>query len=170
MRYALIFLCLPWPLVAAPSAKSILACLGQEELKIHRSGTEGPVYQLNRAFVDMFSKAKTPLISSVAVQEICRSKDFSPSVSLLRYLLLRGDRRVPRIFFDYLSGLQGLAPAASCLPQKLPHFSYLSERYRHLGPSAILKGEDERIRELFDGLKNLDAIFKKCRQKAPPKG
>lgn len=169
----------------------LMACLGQEELKIHRSKTVGPIYFLNQLFINELATIYGLTLKKDVLDEVCQSKEFSPSVHLLKILLLKGRDafdippdanlggvealaassltsfldRIPHVFFTYLSKLQALAPKAKCLEKEIPEISYFMERYKYLedalGTKKLIE-EPSKVIAIFNKLKRLDAINKKC--------
>ncbi len=171
----------------------LMACLGQEELKIHRTKTVGPAYFLNQLFINELATIYGLTLKKNALEEVCQTKDFSPSVNLLKILLLRGKEafdipegaklggvdalaasslesfleRMPHVFFTYLSQLQALAPQAKCLSREIPEIAYFMERYKYLedavGPQKLIQ-ERTKVLSIFAKLKRFDAILKKCQK------
>ncbi|MBL6988569.1 MAG: hypothetical protein ISR65_02255 [Bacteriovoracaceae bacterium] len=171
------------------SGDPLLRCLGREELTIHQKKMTGPLIYLNRFFINEFSRTDNVKISSKFLKKICETNsDFSPSVNLLRYLLLYGTKiftkksrglnhrslasvddisdQIPFIFFNYLSKLQLLAPTASCLSKNIPEFRYFLERFKYLEtdiPPSELIADKKRINKIFESLKKFDSIIEKCK-------
>lgn len=179
----------------AQGVNPLMACLGQEELKIHRSKTTGPIYFLNQLFINELATIYGLSLKPEVLDEVCQKSLFSPSVNLLRILLLDGRNafdippasslggvealaasslesfleRIPHVFFSYLSKLQALAPSAPCLERKIPEISYFIERYKYLedvtGPKKLIE-EKSKVNSIFKKLLRFDAIIKKCRKEA----
>ena len=163
-------------------------------MRIHRSKTVGPVYFLNQHFVNELATIYGLTLKKDVLDEVCQSREFSPSVYLLKILLLRGRdafdippaanlggvealaassltsflERIPHVFFTYLSKLQALAPRAKCLEKEIPELSYFMERYKYLedaiGTKKLIE-EPAKVNSIFIKLKRFDAIIKKCRPK-----
>ena len=72
------------------SGGQLLACLGQEEGRIHQGKITGPVYELNQLFVNELAMIKIPLVRSKYIKQICSAQDFSPAVTFLKLLLIKG--------------------------------------------------------------------------------
>lgn len=176
---------------ASGEVNPLMTCLGQEELKIHKTKTVGPAYFLNQLFINELATIYGLSLKKDTLDEVCQTKDFSPSVNLLKVLLLKGKDafdippsaylggvealaasslesfldRTPHVFFTYLSKLQALAPKAACLSQEIPEISYFMERYKYLedtvGTEKLIR-EESKINSIFKKLKRFDAILKKC--------
>lgn len=175
----------------AEGANPLMVCLGQEELKIHRSKTTGPVYYLNQLFISEFATIMGIKLKKPILDKVCQSKSFSPSVMLLRTLLLEGKdsfaisndpnivgvdalaigslesflETVPAVFINYLSHLQALTKTSGCLPKEIPEIAYFLERTKWLediiGPNEVLN-EEAKIKNIFRKLEGLDQILAKC--------
>ena len=184
---------LPAAKTSAQEVNPLMACLGQEELKIHRSKTTGPIYFLNQLFINELATIYGLSLKQSVLDEVCQKGLFSPSVNLLRILLLDGRRafdippasnlggvealaasslesfldRIPHVFFSYLSKLQALAPAAPCLEKEIPEISYFINRYKYLedvtGPKKLIE-EKGTVNSIFKKLIRFDNIIKKCRK------
>lgn len=185
---------LTFPILTASSKpNALLVCLGQEELKLHKSKTVGPIYTLNQLFINFLSSSPDLHVKDKQLKGICEGKDFSPSVNLLRAILLHDKElynfptrevkirklqegaietlkeRMPHIFFSYLGGLQALAPTHDCLNKNIRNLDYFMVRFRylegHFSAKEIMK-DKKRITEMFEDLKTLDFIMDKCKQEA----
>ena len=170
----------------------VLVCLGQEELILHKKKETGPVYKLNQYLIGELAAANHITIKDRFVDAICNSKDFSPSVNLLRYILIEGKNLyhfegdvfqramevstiesfvdgIPEVFFTYLSSLQALTSHPDCLSRHIRNLDYFQTRYRYLGEElsiSIFEKDKDKIRVIFEDLKKLDSIFKKCNELA----
>lgn len=189
-----------WLLSIAPfylvNAKSLLECLGKEELRIHKAKSDGPAYRLNQLFVNELSGFSKIALRKEYVPRVCESSTFSPSVSFLREVLLSGTKifdlsksssntniysyklariksfkeRVPLIFFNYLSSLGALAPHAFCLSNHVPNLSYFMDQYKYLEAEYTadrLMNDKGKLEELFNALEHLDGIIKTCKKEKP---
>lgn len=167
----------------------ILKCLGQEELIIHKKKSEGPIYSLNKIFINELSSANL-VVTDRFLKKICHSKDFAPSVELLYNLLIYGtsifkknpahetinyqissiariNDNISTIFFNYISSLQQLAPTPKCLEKYIPPLDKLMKRFKVLEgdfSSRSLLSDKKQIKEIFKKLKNLDQIIMKCQK------
>lgn len=173
----------------------LMTCLGQEELKIHRTKTTGPIYFLNQLFINELATIYGVTLKESVLNDVCQKSLFSPSVNLLRILLLDGRKafdipptaqlggvealassslesfldEIPHVFFSYLSKLQALAPSAPCLEKEVPEISYFIGRYKYLedavGPKKLIE-EKDKINLIFKKLIKFDAIIKKCQKES----
>jgi len=178
---------------ASGKISNTIKCLAQEELIIHKAKTTGPVYHLNQRLINYFSTISAIDIKASYYPEMCNHPSFSPSVSLLRLLLLKGRiifkfpkfreedvakkavmddsingliNESPHIFFKFLAKLQGLTGRADCLGSKIPHLNYFLDRFKYLEedyPISRLIEEKEKINEIFNSLKGFDRILSNCK-------
>lgn len=173
------------------SPKTLLHCLGQEELQIHRSKTDGPLTELNKTLVnEIVSIGNLELKPQMLAQVCSDGATLSPSLKFLRVALINGegifehskDQRdpleglkdasikgfmdnLPHIFFKYLSALQGLSSYPQCLFTQLPELKFFLERFHYLEedfPVAKLLEDKAKIERIFKGLERLDAIYEEC--------
>jgi hypothetical protein len=171
-------------------ANELMSCLGQEELKIHRSKSTGPAYFLNQLFINELSALYGVNLTPKSLKIVCNSSDFSPSVTLLKLLLLKGESafvrpkgtggvealktsslsgfvdRIPHVFFQYLSKLQALAPIP-CLDLHIPEVSFFIERFKYLEgeiDSKQLMRQSRKIESTFRKLRNLGNYIKSCEE------
>ena len=156
----------------------LLACLGREELSIHRSRDGGPVYHLNRFWVNRMALGSKPILRGAYQGKICGPKVPSPSVALLERLLLEGDRifsgsmdSVPsdkealEAFFAFLLKIQERAPDHLCLEKNLPHYSHFIHRHKYLEEEGLtLLMEKDKLDAMFRVLERPDALLAKCRK------
>lgn len=167
----------------------LLICLGNEEERLHLSKIAGPIYRLNQLFINEFAGANDIKLKQKYLKSTCASKKFSPSVLLLRLILIKGidifelgeldmhqkgmaedlSERGAHIFFNYLGGLQGMTAHPHCLNKKIPEIKKFSDRFQYLEPNLsekdILKDNSE-IDKIFNKLKNFDAILLECEKEA----
>ena len=163
----------------------LIICLGNEEERLHLSKTTGPVYHLNQLFINEFAGANDIRLKSQYLKKTCASKSFSPSVLLLRLIMLKGAdifelgdldlhqkgmaeelaERSAHIFFNYLAGLQGMTADPQCLNKKIPEIKEFSERFQYLesdrSEHQILK-DNKKINIIFNKLKKFDTIVREC--------
>lgn len=187
------FLIMTAKIMAAPSR--ILKCLAQEELQLHKSKNTGPVYNLNQTLINQIATIPDLIVSDDKIEVICHHKDFGPSLSLIRLMLLEGRKifsikkeavghglaigqlgtfveQSPHIMFNYLSEVQALMPTAHCLTDEVPAVQFFYDRYKYL--ESDLKGEQlikdkERLNDIFINLNHLDKIIKRCKAKKEAK-
>ena len=162
----------------------LLVCLGQEELGIHRSRESGPIYYLNQFFINRFASGKKVILSGEYQKRICGKGVASPSVALLKYLLVVGnrifvnsskvtltEREAFRAFFVFLLKIQKIAPHHRCLEKHLPHYSYFTHRYKYLEVMGVkLLKEKDKLMDMFRVLERLDVLLEKCRSNDVKRG
>lgn len=172
-------------------ADKVLKCLGREELQLHRKRDIGPRYVLNQVFLNKLSSNSIAIKKKYADQ-ICNAKSGRPSLIMLKILLLKQrdlfDIKVSKdridglenfkisqadefvaqaadVFFEYISGVQSMAPTADCLERTIPKMKGLFKRYRYLEEEVaavdLLKDKQE-ILDIFKGLENIDNLFSIC--------
>ena len=162
-----------------------MSCLGREELGIHRIRDGGPVYHLNQFFVNKLVYGKKIFLRGEYQKQICGRRKSSPSIALLKHLLLVGDRifvnpawvesllkESPKAFFVFLLKIQEMAPDHQCLEQHLPHYAHFIQRHKHLEEEGMdfLK-EKNKLREIFKVLERPRLLLSKChRPKLKGKG
>lgn len=171
----------------------LMACLGAEELALHRAKSTGPAYFLNQHFIKELSTLYGLNLKKDVLKKICQSGAYSPSVNLLKELLLTGKKafalpkdpslseddalptnslgsfldHLPSVFYTYLSKLQALTPKAGCLEKEIPEIAYFMERSKYLEDimgSKTLSEEPQKIKNIFNKLKGFDQIIKKCQK------
>ena len=168
----------------------LLYCLAQEEEKIHRGKVSGPIVALNKELLSDFTAVEHLLLRPKFYRQICHPQaPFSPSLGLVKLILTNRDgifistskdssyrrvqadfiRRLPsrigRLFMDYLSGLQGLAPKANCLEEHIPPLGKIYRKYQiieqDVGIRQLLAASD--VNKIFRQLKRLEQIIQACR-------
>jgi hypothetical protein len=173
-----------WAVSPTPNTygeNKLLKCLASEELLLYQNNSTGPLYKLNQFFIDELSAVDEFSPKASFLPSICRSKEYSPSVSLLRLMLLEGQNifdtgtydgrtqnyyiqlslikslvdRAPAIFFDYILNLQAKSPLAGCLNQRIPELAKFTERYKNL--------ESEKLPHELVDKKEIEAIFNKLK-------
>lgn len=167
----------------------LIKCLGLEELHLHKNKHTGPDYKLNQKLINLIAEANDIKVKQSDLKEICHHKSFTPSVSLLKSLTLKGGKifklnkenfsqflrqrsvvmkiedEIPRIFFKYLSNIQSFMSKPNCLEKEVPNIKYFLQRVKYLESTftakEILK-EKDRVDQIFTKLQNMDALIKKC--------
>lgn len=174
---------------AAPNM--LLQCLAKEEERLHKKETQNALFRLNQEFVNELASSNDITVKKNYVDQICQSSSFSPSVALLRLLLIKEhelydlslsgveanmrpfkmgyinefQKQVPRIFIQYLSGLQSELASADCLEKAVPELAGFSEKIKYLEEELsthALITQKNKIDAIFSKLKNFGAIKKKC--------
>jgi hypothetical protein len=176
---------------ADAEASAVLKCLGREELELHRKRDIGPRYTLNQVFLNKLSSNAIDIKKKYSDQ-ICTTKSKRPSLILLKILLLKQrdifDIKISKdridglenfkisqanefvaqaadVFFEYISGVQSMAPTPNCLIKRIPPIKGLFKRYRYLEEEVAaveLLNDKKEILEIFKGLENIDNIFSIC--------
>ncbi len=194
-KWFLIGLILFSPLVQAKltTPKTILACLGQEELNLHRNKTRGPIYDLNQTFISELTSVVGVNIKEDELRKICRYKPFTPSVNFLRSLLVQREKlfalnkinqqngkdayriqvvkdlvqKGPHLMFRYLAYLQGLTSRHDCLRKRIPNLYSFLEKYYFLEKDysmTQLIDDTQKINLLFKKLENFNSMAKACEE------
>ncbi len=174
---------------AAPNM--LLQCLAKEEERLHKKEQQNALFRLNQEFVNELASSNDINIKKNYVDQICSSSEFTPSVGLLRLLLIKEhalydlslngvdasmrpfkmgyinefQKQVPRIFIQYLSGLQSELATSDCLENAIPELSGFNEKIRYLEEELSthqLITQKNRIEAIFNKLKNFDSIKKNC--------
>ena len=185
VRFILFLLCI---MPSVYGENKILHCLAKEEEILHKFHETGPVYKLNQYLIDHIVAAPHILFKEKYVHDICHNSDFSPSVNLLRVILVKGKElyefsgdkygkalqkstidsfleTIPHTFFSYLSWIQKLTPTHDCLSNHVKYLDYFQTRFQYVEEELsgeILTIDKDKIYPLFESLKNLDSIIKKC--------
>jgi hypothetical protein len=191
-KFLTITLCLISFNLFAGALNPLIGCLGQEEESLHKNKRTGPVYKLNQLFLNDLVSAGDITLKEDSYQKVCVNYVFTPSVDLMREILLDGEkifilsrsvtnknirsfqlsaiaeieRVIPHIFFSYISDLQGRTATPDCLNKYIPGLQSIQNRFKYLEneitPGELLK-DKARIRGIFSSLKTYPEIRKKCR-------
>ena len=169
----------------------LLQCLAKEEAGLHKKAVQNALFRLNQDFVNELASSNDINLKKIYVDEICQSKDYSPSVGLLRLLLMKEheiydlslssidismrpfkmgyinefQKQVPRIFIQYLSGLQSELATPNCLIKAIPELKGFIEKIRYLEEEVSthhLIIDKKRIETIFLKLKKFHAIKRQC--------
>ena len=173
------------------SPNLLLQCLAKEEASLHKKVIQNALFRLNQDFVNELASSNDINLKKIYVDEICQSKDYSPSVGLLRLLLMKEheiydlslssidismrpfkmgyinefQKQVPRIFIQYLSGLQSELATPNCLIKAIPELKGFIEKIRYLEEEVSthhLIIDKKRIAIIFTKLKKFHAIKRQC--------
>ncbi len=173
-------------------ANPILECLGQEELLIHKNEVVGPIKYLNLQLVNNFASFSNITIKKAYLNGICKNPDYSPSVALLKDIMLNGMdlyvisreenqqvqdvatiesflNEIPHIFFSYLSKLQNEAATPDCLAKRVKHLKEFTDNIFYLESESSARDifqQKKKVSELFEDLQNLDKFWKDCKKEA----
>jgi hypothetical protein len=192
MRIFLLFLLIYHGTVYASPPETLLACLGQEEWRFHQAKDTGAEFHLNQLFINEISASVEAQLTPRHHKMICHDNTFTPSVNLMRALLIYGTRifenkiipgesesfremrlanlqtlseELPHIFFRYLAQKQALIPYAHCFRDKVPELQTFIENYLYLEeeiPVAQLLRDKEKLQRIFEHLKNFDNLRLQC--------
>lgn len=178
---------------AAPNL--LLQCLAKEESRLHKGKNQGVLYRLNQEFINELASSNDIALKKNFIDEICQSKTHSPSVSLLRLLLLKESdlydlslsevdpsmrpfkmgyinefqKQIPRLFIGYLSGLQAEMATPDCLIKAIPELAVFNERLKYLEEELSTHdviSDKKRIEKIFSKLEKRNEIEKACQKKA----
>lgn len=178
---------------AQSKRNDLLYCLGQEEEKLHQTKRTGPQYFLNQYFINEAASTSVFKLKKKYYKEICITKEFPPSISLMKNLLInernifkkvKADtsylealqtsgldslvKAAPHIFFQFLSIIQSHTRYPHCFRDNIPELHKMMEDYRYLEEEVSSKqliSNKKSIRIIFDKLKHLDAIYERCDKK-----
>lgn len=166
----------------------ILKCLAEEEKQIFESKLKGPIYFLNQEVLSIWTITPNLEIKDQYIVEICKNSNFSPSLSLIQYILLENKSlfkissneygtqkdinisnviyKAPLLLNKYLGRLTLNLDNPMCLSEELKSFNEQINQmvYFKLNEfDQLITKQDIRI--VFDKLKNLDKIQLKCEKK-----
>jgi hypothetical protein len=174
---------------AAPNL--LLQCLAKEEEFLHKKEIQNALFRLNQEFVNELASSNDINLKKNYVDEICQSKEYSPSVGLLRLLLMKEheiydlslsgvevsmrsfkmgyinefQKQVPRMFIQYLAGLQSELATPDCIEKAIPELKGFNEKIRYLEEELSthqLITQKSKIEIVFKKLKMFHSIKKKC--------
>jgi len=178
---------------AKDKKSNLLHCLGKEELSLHNSRRTGPHYLLNQKFINEASSAGEFKLKEKYFKEICITKEFPPSIGLLKNLLIRETEifkkvfskspsflalykanyeslvdRAPLILFEFLALIQSQTPYPHCLKENIPQLEQFMSKFQYLQeelePRELIKNK-KLISKIFMKLKYLEAIYEACDKK-----
>lgn len=173
------------------STNLLLQCLAKEETDLHKDKDQGVLYRLNQNFLNELATSNDIALKKNYVDEICKSKKHSPSVSLLRLLLLKESdiydlslsevdvtmrpfkmgyinefqKSVPHLLVQYISGLQSEMATPDCLEKAVPELKTFFERLKYLEEemkTSEVISDKKRIEKIFKKLENIKSIKKEC--------
>ncbi|MBC7430171.1 MAG: hypothetical protein H7336_16275 [Bacteriovorax sp.] len=182
---------------AAPNL--LLRCLAKEEEKLNKRNTQNALYRLNQEFVNELASSNDIMLKKTYVDEICNSRTYSPSVGLLRLLLMKEhelydlslsgvdismrpfkmgyinefQKQVPRMFIQYLSGLQSEMATPDCLEKNIRELEGFNEKIKYLEEELSthqLITQKNKINTIFLKLKNFNEYKAKCLAEAKNSG
>ena len=169
----------------------LLQCLAKEEEVLHKKELQNALFRLNQEFVNELASNNDINVKKNYVDEICQSKAYSPSVGLLRLLLMKEhqlydlslsgvevnmrpfkmghinefQKQVPRMFIQYLAGLQSELATPHCLEEAIPELKSFNEKIKYLEEELSthqLITQKNKIEAIFTKLKKFHEIKRKC--------
>lgn len=174
---------------AAPNL--LLQCLAKEETQLHKEKAQGALYHLNQDFLNELASSNDIALKKNFIDEICLAKKHSPSVGLLRLLLIKESdiydlslsevessmrpfkmgyinefqKQVPRLFIQYISALQSEMATPDCLEKAIPELKQFNERLKYLeeemSAHEMIK-DKTKIEKIFKKLENIKSIQSGC--------
>ena len=187
----LLFIAISFGTEIYAASNLLLQCLAKEESLLHKQNAQGVLYRLNQEFINELATSNDIALKKNFVDEICNSKIHSPSVALLRLLLLKESdiydlslsevdptmrpykmgyinefqKQVPRLFIQYISGLQAEMATPDCLSKAIPEIAFFNERLKYLEEEMsiheVMKDKN-KITKIFTKLQNRGAIKINC--------
>ena len=173
----------------------LIRCLAKEEEDLHSNHEIGPQYQLNQFFLNQSAEMGQSKIKPHYLKQICDNPYFPPSIAFLEMFLLEKEQlyllpedilergfekssiesfteKIPLIFFQFISSIQAKTAHPKCLQNHVHHIQYFINRFKYLeeeiSTHALLK-EKEKIKIIFQDLRNIKNIMKICKLESLPK-
>lgn len=169
----------------------ILQCLAKEEERIIKNKLDFSIAKLNQELVNELAASNDIMIKDSYVDDICEHPFYSPSVNLLRLLLIKENevydltfdnmeraqkefklsyiadfrKQVPNIFVTYISTLNAQMPDAHCLQRHVPEIKKFNEKMKYLENEITTKSliqDKKQIEAIFMKLRNVKEIKKLC--------
>ena len=173
------------------ASNRLLHCLAKEEEMLSKRSVQNALFRLNQEFVNELASSNDIMLKKSFVDQICQSKEYSPSVGLLRMLLLKEhelydlslsgvdanmrpfkmgyinefQKQVPRMFISYLAGLQSELATPDCLEKNIKELKGFSEKIKYLEENLTahqLITQKGNLSTIFVKLKNFNEIKLKC--------
>ncbi len=184
-------LCHPIETFAGPNL--VLQCLAKEEARLHKSNDQGATYRLNQELINELAGSNTIYFKKKYIDEICSSKELSPSVLLLKLLLTKEtvifnlnsensessegsfrlnfisefQKQAPRLLIQYLAGIQSEMSSANCMETAIPETKIIFDRMKYLEEeisfNEIVK-DKKKLESIFNKLSGLSSIKNKCQR------
>ncbi len=175
-------------LVYCSLANDLVFCLAKEEETIHKKKVTGPVYALNQSIINKLSGLGMMTFKKDFVKEVCQSQTFTPSLQFLKSILSKDHDDVldklpyyvnvslegeydslmefsRRALFKYLSDLQSNFKEHNCLEKEMPLIKEMQTNQKYLeSENDDSFWTEKRTKEIFNKLKNIDYILKKCQR------
>lgn len=150
----------------------LIKCLAQEEAYFHKIKQVDAFSKLNQSFINFLTEYKYA-IDKNATQKICRSENNTfISTKLLRYMLLRNNKQdsphrkqALKLFFNFITDLQAVPKAPSCLEKNISELSALMKNFLHLEENLHINqvlNNKRVVKSIFRQLRKYKEIFAKC--------
>jgi len=169
----------------------LLYCLAKEEGQLHKEKAQGVLYRLNQDFINELASTNDITLKKEYISEICHDKTKSPTIALLRLLLVKESeiydltlsevdpalkpfkmnyinefqKQVPHFFIQFISGLQSEMATPDCLSKAIPELKFFNERLKYfeeeISTHEVMK-DKTKIDKIFNQLKDLPSIKAKC--------
>ena len=177
------------------SQNILLQCLAKEETLLHKQKSQSALYHLNQDFLNELASSNDIALKKNYVDEICNSTKHSPSVGLLRLLLIKESdiydlslsevdpsmrpfkmgyinefqKQVPGLFIQYIAGLQAEMATPHCLEKAIPEIKVFNERLKYLeeeiSAHEVIRDKG-RIEKIFSKLQDIKKIKADCAKTA----
>jgi hypothetical protein len=181
--------CSSTEIFAAPNL--LIQCLAKEESLMHKEKSQSALYHLNQDFLNELASTNDIALKIKYVDEICNSQKHSPTVGLLKLLMLKESdiydmsfadvdptmrpfkmgyinefqKQVPHLFIQYIAGVQAEMATPDCLEKAIPELKVFFERLKYLeeemSTHEVIK-DKTKIEKIFAKLENLNMIKKSC--------
>jgi hypothetical protein len=188
--FLLLFIYLPNILLAKTDQKYRLTrCLGNEELRLHKSSLGNSQYFLNQIILGEILLLKNVTLKDQYYQQVCENNP-SPSLEILKLMLYKKTEifkilssdsleiqmntslisnlisKLPDIFNQYILNISKLSPHPHCLNRYIPEIFELQEKLGYLSSHMpISKIMDiNSIDKIFFKLNKIGIIFRKCQK------
>lgn len=172
-----------------PNYRKLIACLGQEELIIHKQKLSSALYPFNQEMIGRVLQLYKPKIKDWVVKKTC-SPNYSPSLKLLEFMILQPQnifhnasfksaegiqinssqnnflKEAPSLLFEFINLLQKEQDIPGCIMNTVPQLANLFEDYKYLATLVPHQQIFTRsiLKAIFNSLENIDKILEQCRQ------
>lgn len=180
---------------ASPKQNLLLQCLAKEEERLHKKGPPDALFRLNQEFINELASANDITVKREYINEICAGKKHSPSVGLLRLLLLKENevydlslsgvdpsmrpfkmayinefnKQVPRLFISYIAGIQSEMATPDCLEKAIPELVSFNEKLKFLEEEMSthqIIHQKTKLAPVFTKLEKISEIKARCEKQA----
>ncbi len=183
-------ICTSAEIYAAPNP--LLHCLAKEEAQLFKQKNLGSLYRLNQEFINELASSSDITLKEHFINEICETKTTSPTIKLLRMLLLKESeiyeysqiaetdqsaqiiqkssinefqKQVIRFFTHFLASIQSEMATPYCLEKAIPETKILFDRLKYLEEEISfheLLKDKNKIESIFKKLEFLPSIKREC--------